>query len=241
MWRVYPRRCGEANRQWFLESLAWGLSPQVRGSLWPWLQFADSPGSIPAGAGKPSETRQSKSQCQVYPHRCGEALRIAGQRRIVQGLSPQVRGSPLDVLGATWHSGSIPAGAGKPTQSRKRRRIYRVYPRRCGEAMGRTGEPAVMEGLSPQVRGSLTDPQEDAFGDGSIPAGAGKPVTLWSLQSVATVYPRRCGEAAKKRVVSRSCRGLSPQVRGSPCFAPARSTGLGSIPAGAGKPPRTRR
>ena len=74
----------------------------------------------------------------------------------------------------------------------------------------------------------------------SIPAGAGKPeLQLVPPDAHAAVYPRGCGEATRCPRCGRWLAGLSPRVRGSllanvPCVRSSR----GSIPAGAGKPPK---
>ena len=173
----------------------------------------------------------------VYPRRCGEAGKSSGPIRSRYGLSPQVRGSRAAGPFPPAPAGSIPAGAGKPRFMGNKAPLAWVYPRRCGEALGlRDGRPNTW-GLSPQVRGSPRTQGGCYTPNGSIPAGAGKPLQVRVRPSSCGVYPRRCGEAAP--AIRCRCRstGLSPQVRGSLAGTRSAITRAGSIPAGAGKPP----
>ena len=70
------------------------------------------------------------------------------------GLSPRVRGNPLDNAGRQQRPGSIPACAGEPPRVGFIGRSLPVYPRVCGgtgalDALGAGGV-----GLSPRVRGN---------------------------------------------------------------------------------------
>jgi len=153
------------------------------------------------------------------------------------GLSPRVRGSRTAPLSTETDPGSIPAGAGKPWALVRRLPASGVYPRWCGEASTASMKPRTWVGLSPLVRGSQIVGLDHHVRDGSIPAGAGKPRRSRSYSRRMWVYPRWCGEARRHSPASSCCQGLSPLVRGSraPQMAPAAN--VGSIPAGAGKPP----
>ena len=70
----------------------------------------------------------------------------------------------------------------------------------------------------------------------SIPACAGKPLAVGSIDETSTVYPRVCGETASSRIFPASTLGLSPRVRGNLVEQAAHRYGLRSIPACAGKP-----
>ena len=234
--RVYPRRCGEARYTLSRSSNGGGLSPQVRGSPPPLRRGAGWRGSIPAGAGKPTTRPSLRTTQRVYPRRCGEALGNASLPAPIQGLSPQVRGSPPPLRrGAGWR-GSIPAGAGKPASRSGSLRASRVYPRRCGEAKSGGTKRQVARGLSPQVRGSRASFPAFAVARRSIPAGAGKPGGHVLAETLMRVYPPRCGEADLGSPLAIRGWGLSPQVRGSREQRERKGRGSGSIPAGAGKP-----
>ena len=71
---------------------------------------------------------------------------------------------------------------------------------------------------------------------GSIPAGAGKPISESSCLHTRWVYPRGCGEAMTSSTSPPPATGLSPRVRGSRHVDSSSYCYLRSIPAGAGKP-----
>ena len=111
-----------------------------------------------------------------------------------------------------------------------------VYPRVCGGTWSVSIPAAGAGGLSPRVRGNLTDPASKAGGKGSIPACAGEPVRDNHCVGVGWVYPRVCGGTW---ILNRRCgilQGLSPRVRGNRDCASRLSTSAGSIPACAGEP-----
>ena len=213
-----------------------GLSPRVRGSLWPPVARAVPAGSIPAGAGEPPAPPLLPVPRWVYPRGCEGAPETAGARISGKGLSPRVRGSPLEARQKLWDEGSIPAGAGEPGRERLPSFPWRVYPRGCGGAAAISEWERGVKGLSPRVRGSLLDEGRDGFTVGSIPAGAGEPVTSRGHRSGPRVYPRGCGGAAFPLARADLNRGLSPRVRGSPAQNVKRGRLRGSIPAGAGEP-----
>ena len=112
--KVYPRVYGEAPGSTLTPRSPRGLSPRVRGS--PYVKFSalDFAGSIPACTGKPFWTRPGCCRTPVYPRVYGEASRTRGIARRMAGLSPRVRGSPLNGNHRWASSRSIPACTGKP-------------------------------------------------------------------------------------------------------------------------------
>ena len=237
---VYPRRCGGAAPSGSPRTPTSGLSPQVRGSRHRRPRDDRARGSIPAGAGEPVETAIPALRARVYPRRCGGAPGPAVRPPILPGLSPQVRGSQLPGPPRRRAGRSIPAGAGEPHPSRRRAGSSGVYPRRCGGAATRVAEGVRAAGLSPQVRGSRPPARRGPGPRGSIPAGAGEPCGSTSRSTPPGVYPRRCGGAADRGAGGDHNPGLSPQVRGSHVRGGSAGAAGGSIPAGAGEPPRAR-
>ena len=75
-------------------------------------------------------------------------------RALEEGLSPRVRGNPLDALSARSRCGTIPACAGEPQLGGLRRARRRDYPRVCGGTVLNLGGHKRFEGLSPRVRGN---------------------------------------------------------------------------------------
>ena len=71
-------------------------------------------------------------------------------------------------------------------------------------------------GLSPRVRGSLSDTDNMGTLVGSIPACAGQPPGRVHPPERTRVYPRVCGAARADDYEVQLVSGLSPRVRGSP-------------------------
>ena len=84
----------------------------------------------------------------------GTSLRIA-DILAHEGLSPRVRGNPVDLVSAVRSNGSIPACAGEPTSLSRCAVISRVYPRVCGGTPMGLSRDTDRRGLSPRVRGNL--------------------------------------------------------------------------------------
>ncbi len=216
-----------------------GLPPQVRGNLLVLPGAARNLGSIPAGAGEPSTGSSRRSRRRVYPRRCGGTHGRGCGGAIRRGLSPQVRGNRPKDMDAVAILGSIPAGAGEPSGPRPPPGTVRVYPRRCGGTSSGGSYTDLLGGLSPQVRGNRSPSGGRSWRIGSIPAGAGEPVTNEVTTYMVRVYPRRCGGTESKSKSGKIVPGLSPQVRGNQQRARIGAAGPGSIPAGAGEPPRS--
>ena len=70
-------------------------------------------------------------------------------------------------------------------------------------------------GLSPRVRGSLDQRETGQAVAGSIPAGAGEPISSRLVIVILRVYPRGCGGAGQRLASRVLIMGLSPRVRGS--------------------------
>ena len=191
---VYPRGCGEPETGPIPPYDPGGLSPRVRGTLQKDPRKLPQGGSIPAGAGNPATPTAARWIFRVYPRGCGEPQQLSQPARGVRGLSPRVRGTPAPGLDHREHRGSIPAGAGNPRDRRRAASSTGVYPRGCGEPW--TGFPPApaSRGLSPRVRGTLQHGAGCRRVAGSIPAGAGNPVSGATCRGAPGVYPRGCGE-----------------------------------------------
>ena len=91
------------------------------------------------------------------------------------GLSPRLRGNRISKHRHIILVGSIPAPAGEPACCRPSRRPATVYPRACG-GTSRTSSPLVyVMGLSPRLRGNLSEGRIHARHYGSIPRLRGNP------------------------------------------------------------------
>ena len=92
--------------------------------------------------------------------------------------------------------------------------LCRVYPRLCG-GNGKTGGGQNPDtGLSPLVRGKLSELLALIPGGGSIPACAGETQGPICLLLRRWVYPRLCGGNMTRVTSGGNPRGLSPLVRG---------------------------
>ena len=113
-----------------------------------------------------------------------------------------------------------------------------VYPRVCGGTGARRQRMSLISGLSPRVRGNRGYGYEHSCKSRSIPACAGEPTpAAWTTIS-RKVYPRVCGGTAVDCNADGRRIGLSPRVRGNPCFCHRPILARRSIPACAGEPRR---
>ena len=162
-------------------------------------------------------------------------------QRTYTGRSPRARGSQQYGHSSVRVKRSIPACAGKPTQTRYRSCPRRVDPRVRGEAPPPAETPPEPEGRSPRARGSLSVLRLVIMWRRSIPACAGKQGAHFDSMDKHEVDPRVRGEADLVTATSNCVRGRSPRARGSQQLPNAWRPVLRSIPACAGKPPGRRR
>ncbi len=214
--RVYPRACGGTITRTCTASVAWGLSPRVRGNRGIYARAKDDVRSIPARAGEPHHHRVDDQLRAVYPRACGGTAGDADHGVGVLGLSPRVRGNLVfrGVVGIA--GGSIPARAGEPASPKGRKSPRTVYPRACGGTIYGICCVPCASGLSPRVRGNLDTPVDTPPSAGSIPARAGEPLYVTLSTATHGVYPRACGGTPFCRRGCAGSGGLSPRVRGNP-------------------------
>ena len=156
------------------------------------------------------------------------------------GPSPRVRGILLHVGDHPRQRGSIPAGAGNPCSWCTGPTGPAVHPRGCGESLGSAGGGLLAAGPSPRVRGIPVAEGGGEARHGSIPAGAGNPVSAVRALRAAGVHPRGCGESPAGAEPRYQPSGPSPRVRGIRLHAHRPEARDGSIPAGAGNPTKRR-
>ena len=190
---VYPRVCGGTGCVVRFRIAGIGLSPRVRGNLGLGLGVPFGGGSIPACAGEPRRFRGRRTGRRVYPRVCGGTMDKQAGINCVVGLSPRVRGNPLQPSPAPAGSRSIPACAGEPVDRSAFGYFVQVYPRVCGGTSSTRLAQPCSQGLSPRVRGNLASPLDDLTRQGSIPACAGEPARIDRNKPTSMVYPRVCG------------------------------------------------
>ena len=167
---------------------------------------------------------------------CGGTRLLASIAWTSVGLSPRVRGNPINPQPAGSFDRSIPACAGEPRSIRSVTLLSTVYPRVCGGTDVWGCGIMRLLGLSPRVRGNPPDSPHDIERFRSIPACAGEPPSIRTACFRLRVYPRVCGGTLPGLNANRLEEGLSPRVRGNPFDT---SLDLGyyrSIPACAGEP-----
>ena len=151
---VYPRMYGETIMAATRNSIVEGLSPHVRGNQDRSRSEGREEGSIPACTGKPLTSTRSLAGTWVYPRMYGETPNAPSTQGPMKGLSPHVRGNPVDTLLSLSDHGSIPACTGKPKTSTSTRTSHQVYPRMYGETSVQPRAASCLDGLSPRVRGN---------------------------------------------------------------------------------------
>src|SRR5690606_30187819 len=124
---------------------------------------------------------------------CGGTEHIPRWRGGSTGLSPRVRGNQISAAIETFTLGTIPACAGEPATCDYRPRRARDYPRVCGGTAGGCGGGAQSQGLSPRVRGNLSNGKRSLQDRGTIPACAGEPLRGRIGRALSWDYPRVCG------------------------------------------------
>ena len=155
------------------------------------------------------------------------------------GLSPRGRGNLRDIRRCPNPQRSIPAWAGKPIDDALGLSTVSVYPRVGGETCSTVREAKSTGGLSPRGRGNRVLGPMPNLRQRSIPAWAGKPPARLPGQPPRWVYPRVGGETSGTFGDARIPSGLSPRGRGNLFPVITTSTLGGSIPAWAGKPPKS--
>ena len=154
------------------------------------------------------------------------------------GLSPRVRGIPIQLTLSIGRRGSIPACTGNPSARPCRSRSCRVYPRVYGESRRGGAAAPLTRGLSPRVRGIHAAAVRAPWPQRSIPACTGNPASSFSSSQVSRVYPRVYGESSSYPYGRALSWGLSPRVRGIRTFSSLGLGAPGSIPACTGNPLR---
>ena len=172
---VYPRVCGGTPAISPRPRCQSGLSPRMRGNLVLVLSGLAVRRSIPAYAGEPPAAPGQLAGRQVYPRVCGGTYYAAYAYVAGTGLSPRMRGNPVNDKELRLSARSIPAYAGEPRPYRPGRDASQVYPRVCGGTCPSASHMWSAKGLSPRMRGNLALVPAILCAFRSIPAYAGEP------------------------------------------------------------------
>ena len=233
--RAHPRACGENTSTRFVNASCTGSSPRMRGKRLSRTFAFLGRGLIPAHAGKTGMDAATRRTQRAHPRACGENVQGAWTSVNTTGSSPRMRGKLP--LARDFEEGRrlIPAHAGKTERRSPVPVLFRAHPRACGENTVTFGPSGSSPGSSPRMRGKPNLPTPVLAAVGLIPAHAGK--TSWSAQPWLSLraHPRACGENGTLFETQRNKMGSSPRMRGKQTLDHRPVSGVGLIPAHAGK------
>ena len=115
---VYPRAYGGTTDSTAKRGAWQGLSPRIRGNLAADDRWSKDTGSIPAHTGEPQAGRCRTSPRRVYPRAYGGTSPLDHVGRVIEGLSPRIRGNLEHRMQANNRRRSIPAHTGEPVELR---------------------------------------------------------------------------------------------------------------------------
>ena len=192
-------------------------------------------GLIPARAGKTPHAERGQDTVPAHPRACGENIVCTLGYAVDLGSSPRVRGKLTPNSLGSFHTGLIPARAGKTGESLISMIFSTAHPRACGENVDLFCCAVESTGSSPRVRGKRTRSRMVTLSRRLIPARAGKTGNgRWSAPMI-WAHPRACGENRSRGGRGRRGRGSSPRVRGKHVSIHAVTAMERLIPARAGK------
>ncbi len=212
---VYPRSRGEHYPAAPRTPSSPGLSPLTRGTLFVILPKCRCHRFIPAHAGNTWRVSGDFKFQSVYPRSRGEHGGSGGGGFNAAGLSPLTRGTPQKRRPQRGHHRFIPAHAGNTYGALAAQHNTAVYPRSRGEHVCTVRCLALVHGLSPLTRGTLTDTHHSEQQGRFIPAHAGNTTHVVRDKNAESVYPRSRGEHPPRQPAIRNTCGLSPLTRGT--------------------------
>ena len=170
---AHPRACGEHRSSTSLTVIRVGSSPRLRGTLSDCIHKGVTSRLIPAPAGNTSNGPRANHWPAAHPRACGEHFACFPGPTSAGGSSPRLRGTPGVCSRHICRGRLIPAPAGNTTMGSLMPRPAPAHPRACGEHPLLLGEPALVGGSSPRLRGTQQgDPHKHGCGR-LIPAPAG--------------------------------------------------------------------
>jgi len=217
-----------------------GSSPRVRGTGQHTVSEIASIRFIPACAGNGNRSICTIGRGAVHPRVCGERPTQIGPMNSMNGSSPRVRGTGVDIEEDLVGRRFIPACAGNGRIIACERVLMTVHPRVCGERLWWAASDEARNGSSPRVRGTggLSFP---LHGLGRfIPACAGNGFIRAMPCCACLVHPRVCGERMATSARPLRQLGSSPRVRGTGESGDRILAELRFIPACAGNGQRAR-
>ena len=130
---VYPRAYGEQVHQSMVAGSSRGLSPCLRGTVFPKRIGIRSHRFIPVLTGNRVSDENHNNRSAVYPRAYGEQFRIAIGKWVMVGLSPCLRGTGRQCSGHSANGRFIPVLTGNSHRHAETNVRVAVYPRAYGE------------------------------------------------------------------------------------------------------------
>ena len=191
---AHPRSRGENMTVKLNSSVNQGSSPLTRGKLRGHHARPETPGLIPAHAGKTSARSASVHTATAHPRSRGENSEARIHTRSFEGSSPLTRGKLRRIGIIAACRGLIPAHAGKTAKRPRGRGMGRAHPRSRGENRTVRKRKPPLPGSSPLTRGKLDNLSAKNVAVGLIPAHAGK-TSFWRARCFGGgAHPRSRGE-----------------------------------------------
>ena len=151
----------------------------------------------------------------VYPRAYGEQAVMFTHHAAHNGLSPCLRGTAHSNAIAAADCRFIPVLTGNRFSMITFNHSLTVYPRAYGEQAARRSTLIAAPGLSPCLRGTVSDATPSGSLPRFIPVLTGNSFLLKMSVAHATVYPRAYGEQSGYRFGRYTDYGLSPCLRGT--------------------------
>ena len=191
---AHPRSRGENSGGETGRGTSPGSSPLTRGKLQLAVVLLSAVRLIPAHAGKTQRAPACDRAPAAHPRSRGENHWAAVYAPVATGSSPLTRGKLISSIGVLLVFGLIPAHAGKTDNQVVHEEGSRAHPRSRGENRESTTQNVPLLGSSPLTRGKLRAALPVPFGNGLIPAHAGKTVVYCLPSSAVAAHPRSRGE-----------------------------------------------
>ena len=233
--RAHPRSRGENDDEARDMCEEEGSSPLTRGKHRLLRMLYRARGLIPAHAGKTPAWWHRATRPWAHPRSRGENYAQAAANTKAWGSSPLTRGKLTSQYTVTIVPGLIPAHAGKTSMRSMSRWLDRAHPRSRGENVGRSRQALGYRGSSPLTRGKHVERLAHVLRLGLIPAHAGKTRGDGSRTRASRAHPRSRGENGWVDLERIADSGSSPLTRGKLVVREKNASGLGLIPAHAGK------
>ena len=150
-----------------------GSSPRLRGTEASLIFHISIPRFIPALAGNRRKYGRRRTGLPVHPRACGEQITTYGHEWPHLGSSPRLRGTVKESNAEYLRQRFIPALAGNSVDVPGGCLARPVHPRACGEQDNFLHLHRVVNGSSPRLRGTGSQPRYKWFSFRFIPALAG--------------------------------------------------------------------